>query len=73
MDEKLPERVARLEEHISTQNGLLKEIRDEQHEMRDDIQALGRSLYFFKGAWSAVTVVFAALVAWASAHFGGKY
>jgi len=70
MPDEFGERVATLEANIKTQNGLLKSIRDDQREMRKEIQRLTSSLSFFKGAWSVVTLVLAALAAWWGAHFG---
>ena len=65
----LPERVALLEQHIETQNGILAEIRDEQRQTRREMQELARSLSFFKGAWTGITVLFGAAVAYVTARF----
>ena len=76
---ELAERVARVEEHIAHQNGTLDRIEDvqvriegKQDELAADINELGESLAWFKGAWTAVGAVFMIVVGSVLTVFGKK-
>jgi len=69
---ELPERVARLEQHIASQNGALQRIEGKQDKLDEKLDKLGEDVACFKGVWTAVTVIFSAIVATVAALFGKK-
>ena len=68
----LPERVARVEQHILSQNGALKRIEGKQDKLDEKLDKLGEDVACFKGVWTAATVVFSACVAAVAAFFSKR-